>query len=107
MGCPDFVAMCDALILWTDIELFLKKGRIYTLPETYEEETKQFNKNVDKFFDAGKLCFLKDGKKENGNEIAYLHTLKYYMKDIVQITWDQHSCGVGVFTMQGVCITFV
>ena len=37
---PDFVAMCDALILWTDIELFLKKERIYTLPETYVKEIK-------------------------------------------------------------------
>ena len=56
-----------------------KKGRIYTLSKTYEEEMKQFNKNVDKFFDAGKLCFLKDGEKEGENETVYLHTLKFYI----------------------------
>ena len=105
IGRPDFVAMCDALILWTDIEFFLKRGRIHNLP-AYEEHMKKFNKNVDKFYEAGTKCFLNDGKKLGGNESAYLHTLKFYMKDIVQITWDRHSCGPGIFTMQGVCISF-
>ena len=110
LGRPDFIAMCDALIFWNKIELFLKKGKIYSpLRGSYEKEMKQFNTNVDKFYEAGKKCFLKDGKKLGGFETAYIHTLKFYMKDIVAITYKRHGCGVGVFTMQGVryyfCLT--
>ena len=63
---------------------------------------KEFQNNFDIFYEAGKKSFLKDGKKEGGLETAYIHTLKYYMIDIIKITYERHQVGVGIFTMQGV-----
>ena len=58
------------------------------------------------FISVAKL-FLKKGSKVGGEEIAYIHTLKYYIPDIVDITYLRHRAGVGVFTMQGVSFNFV
>ena len=41
-------------------------------------------------------------KKEEGDcETFYLHTIRFYMPDIVDDTWKKYYFGVGVFTMQG------
>ena len=105
-GRPDFVALCNALIVWTDIEQFLKIGRIFS-HELYKVKVKEFKKNVDVFYQCGVKSFLKKGKKVGGEETAYIHTLKYYIPDIVDITYFRHQAGVGVFTMQGVSFNFV
>jgi len=105
-GRPDFVALCKALTVWTDIEQFLKIGKIYA-HEYYQEQMKEFKKNVDIFYECGAKSFLKKGKKAGGEETAYVHTLKYYMPDIMEITYLRHLSGVGIFTMQGVRFNFV
>ena len=62
---------------------------------------------MDVFYQCGVKSFLKKGKKVGGEETAYIHTLKYYIPDIVDITYFRHRAGVRVFTMQGVSFNFV
>ena len=105
IGRPDFIALCKGLTVWTDIEQFLKIGKIYS-HDLYQVKIKEFKKNVDIFYQCGAKSFLKKGKKIGGEETAYIHTLKYYIPDIVDITYLRHRGGVGVFTMQGVSFNF-
>ena len=34
-------------------------------------------------------------------ETFYLHTLRYYITNIIKHTYDTYELGVGIFTMQG------
>ena len=40
-------------------------------------------------------------KRRFDDETYYLHALRYYIPRFARQTWDNHRCGVGVFTMQG------
>jgi len=52
IGRPDFIALCKALTVWTDIEQFLKIGKVYS-HELYQIKMKEFKKNVDVFYQCG------------------------------------------------------
>ena len=93
--------MSQALIIWYNIEKFLK------IAEVKKEEVKAFLSRINKFETDIKL-FYKTGvttfltKVEPGDdETYYLHALRNYIPRFARQTWDNHRCGVGVFTMQG------
>ena len=101
---PDFVALCKALIVWTDIEQFLKIGKTFS-HNLYQEKMKEFQNNVDIFYEAGKKSILRDGKRRQTRDCLHTHTKilydRYYQESLQQapswrgnfyLTRSKHDC---------------
>ena len=89
------------LQLWRDIFKFL--GVTY-LEEgnDYLKLMDQFEADVKEFYDVGSTTFLSTpGTTDGQEETFYCHTLRYYIPEIAQTTFERHSLGVGIFNMQG------
>ena len=99
-----------SLNLWKQIATFLKKTTIYnkTDPQhikdmkinSYKNDMLKYKKLVKQFYAHG-TSTLMTRKNDGDSETFYLHTLRYYMYDIIVDTWNKYELGVGIFTMQG------
>ena len=49
----------------------------------------------------GRSCFTKDENNIGGEEIFYIHYLKFYMPMLAEVTLDRHKMGLGLFRIQG------
>ena len=96
----EYHSICEGLKLWTRIEHILKISRISS-EDNYRVLLEEFPQLVNEFWEHGKKSFLNSGTNNGFHETAYLHTLRYYMVDIMQTTFQRHNCGVGIFTLQG------
>ena len=98
---PEVVLLAKSLDLWYVIEKYLKRAKVDEKePAGFPLEIEQFKKNIDSFYECGTDTFL--SKVDMGDdETYYLHALKYYIPNHASQTWDDHKCGIGVFTMQG------
>ena len=101
----------ESLILWTKISNFLRTTTIYDKNndsdnvqkekiKQYEIDMKLYSKWVARFYELGLVTFMTKSNKGD-EETFYLHTLRYYMPDIIEDTWKKYKLGVGIFTMQG------
>ena len=93
-------ALSQALILWYNIEKFLKIAEVKKEEvEAFPSRINKFETDIKSFYKTGVTTFLT--KVEPGDdETYYLHALRYYIPRFARQTWDNHRCGVGVFTMQ-------
>ena len=98
---PKVISLAKALDLWYEIEKHLKRGKVDAKEAAgFPLKIEQFKKNIDSFYECGTDTFLT--KVDMGDdETYYLHALKYYIPNHASQTWDDHKCGIGVFTMQG------
>ena len=102
LGNVSVTAKCiaGALKLWKRINSFIK---ITTVDEKkqdeYKKKMKQFKKDVIAFYECGKKTFLSLTNKKF-QETYYMHALRYYLPVMVDITWERHKCGIGVYNMQ-------
>ena len=98
---PQVVALAKALDLWYVIEKHLKRAKVEEKEvEGFPLEIEKFKKNIDSFYECGSNSFLTTDEVGD-NETYYLHALKFYIPYHATKTWDDHKCGIGVFTMQG------
>ena len=93
--------LAKALDLWYEIEKHLKRGKVDAKEAAgFPLKIEQFKKNIDSFYECGIDTFLT--KVEMGDdETYYVHALKYYIPNHATQSWEDHKCGIGVFTMQG------
>ena len=93
------------LTLWSKIFKFLGISYLSTdarRQRYLSEDIVKFNNNIKEFYDAGSRTFLsKKGSSSGTEETFYLHALRYYMPEIVKVTFERHQVGVGIFSMQG------
>ena len=90
-----------SLLLWVQIFKFLGITVVRN-SDTYNNEVNKFEANLKEFYDRGSRTFLSTEGTTNGNEETfYSHTLRFYMMDIVKVTFERHKVGVGIFNMQG------
>ena len=102
--------LIEALKLWIKISTFIKRDKIYSNKydellkkekiQLYVNDMDKFNDWVEKFYSYGNNTFMKL-VKNGDSETFYLHTLRFYMPDIIRDTWELHGVGVGIFSMQG------
>ena len=109
----EFSSLCTALKHWTRAEHFLRIAVVETndnrtvtsniYASEYERLIPQFIADVTAIFDAGKHSFMKSkkGKVEGVGETAYLHTLRFYIPNMLKRMWEEHRLPFGIFTMQG------
>ena len=98
---PTVKSICNVLLLWEKITPFLVITTIEN-NDAYKQKMLEFEKNVKKLYKEGKLTILtKNPLKEGDSETFYLHCLRFYIPQIVKITYKKHNLGVGIFTMQG------
>ena len=69
--------------------------------DNYLDEAGVFEKNAELFYEAGKKLFLSNGTNIGGIETSYVHILRYFTGPLAKLTFEQHSVGIGVFTLQG------
>ena len=93
------VALSEALTLWYKIEQFLKTSEIKKDEvQAFPSRNNQLESNIKSFYKCRTLTFLT--KVEPGNEETYyLHALQNYIPSSARQIWDNHRCGVGVFTI--------
>ena len=102
--------LSSGLYLWENISCFIHKSLIWNKMDTeevfrekkmqYEDDIVEFKNNVMLFYKYGAQSFLT--KKSVGDcETFYMHTLRFYIPDIVDDTWERFQVGIGIFTMQG------
>ena len=96
---PDVNAICDGLYAWAEISQFLHIVE-YDSVDHFEASIKKYEDDLKKFYDVGKTSFL-SSKTEGDIETCYCHTLRFYMLQIAQTTFEKHKLGLGIFTMQG------
>ena len=61
-----------------------------------------FESNVKKIYEEGKLTILtRNPLKVGNNKTFYLHCLRFYVPQIMKITYEEQILGVGIFTIQG------
>ena len=99
-----------SLELWKQIATFLKRTTIYNKTDplhvqvmkidSYKKDMLKYKKLVKQFYAYGTNTFM-TRKNDGDSETFYLHTLRYYMYDIIVDTWNTYKLGVGIFTMQG------
>ena len=97
------IALARGLELWHHIEAHLKRAEVEKKDvDGFPNVLKQFEKNIDQFYDCGTETYL-SGKWVNvgDDETYYLHALKFYIPVHARDVWRLHKCGIGVFTMQG------
>ena len=98
---PEVVSLAKALDLWYVIEKHLKRAKVNKKEAVgFSLEIEKFKKNIDSFYECGIDTFL-TSVEMGDDETYYLHALKYYILYHARKTWDNHKCGIGVFTMQG------
>ena len=93
--------LCRALILWSEITPFLV---ITTFDDVnvYKNKLEEWENKLDEFYKAGKSTFLtKNPANPGDDETFYLHVLRFYLPKIAKITLENHSLGLGIWTMQG------
>ena len=88
--------LCGGLLVLPKITKFLSMARIQNA-SLFEKILKDFKENVEKFFECGKMTYLKNLEDES----FYFHCLRYYVPSIAEITYKRHKVGIGIFTMQG------
>ena len=97
----EITSVCRALDLWYEIERFLKISKVGSKnKDEYPTMINQFVSHVSEFYECGANTFLTQ-KEIGDSETFYLHVLRYYLPKIAHTTWEKHSVGIGVFTMQG------
>ena len=67
----------------------------------YSEVVKHFENNAKIFYEAGKKSFLFRGTDIGWKETSYMHILKYVTGPLAKLTFERHSVGIVVFTLQG------
>lgn len=93
---PELKNLCCGLQKLMTIIKFLSISRIESMPQ-YRIQLDNFKKEVQEFYEYGKLTYLKSEKDES----FYFHCLRYYMPQIAEKTLSDHNLGLGIFTMQG------
>ena len=68
--------------------------------EIFPARINKFETDIKLFYNTGITTFLTKVEPDD-DETYYLHALRYYIPRFAIQTWDNHRCGVGVFTMQG------
>ena len=96
---PDINAICDGLSAWAEVTQFLNIVE-YESVEHFESSIKKYEEDVKIFYAAGKTSYL-SSKTEGDIETFYSHTLRFYMIQFAQTTFEKHKLGLGIFTMQG------
>ena len=98
---PDVLVLVKALDLWYTIEDHLKRVEVKEEHvDWFPAVLDKFESNINEFYECGTDTFL-SGNKVGKDETYYLHALKYYIPVHGRKTWEDHKCGIGVFTMQG------
>ena len=69
--------------------------------EQYISAMAKNNDNVKEFYQVGATSFLTGGTQTGNQETFYMHVMRFYIPEIVKITYDRHRLGVGIFNMQG------
>ena len=94
--------MKKSLLLWVEIFKFLGMTVVQNGDTYKNEQVNKFEDNLKEFYDCGSRTFLSSQGTTNGNEETfYSHALRFYMMDIVNVTFERHKVGVGIFNMQG------
>ena len=92
----------EGLSLWVSIFKFLAISHLREWSEReYVNKIEIFEENLMKFYDVGSRTFLSKDGKVGCDETFYLHTLRYYIPQVVRTTYERHHCGIGIFSMQG------
>ena len=98
---PEVVSLTKALDVWYVIKKHLKRAKVDEKEvEGFPFQLEKFNKNIDSFYECGTNTFL-TSDEVGDDETYYLHVLKHYIPYHARKTWNNHKCGIGVFTMQG------
>ena len=63
--------------------------------EIYKIQLIKFKKDLKGFYKFGKNTYLSD------DETFYCHCFRYYLPQLVDITFERHKLGLGIFSMQG------
>ena len=61
----------------------------------------QNNSNLCMFYDVGAKSFLTTSSSIGNKKTFYMHALRFYILAMVNITFDRHGVGIGIFNMQG------
>ena len=86
---PDLNAICDGLSAWVEITQFLNIVE-YDSVDHFEASIKKYEEDVKKLYEAGKTSFL-SSKTKGDIETCYCHTLRVYMLQIAQTTFEKHK----------------
>ena len=88
--------LIEALKLWITISTFIKRAKIYSNKDDevlkkekiqlYVNDMDKFNDWVERFYSYGNNTFM-ISVKNGDSEPFYLHTLRFYMPDIIRDTW--------------------
>ena len=98
---PEVVLLAKFLDLWYVMEKHLKRAKVDKKEVVgFPLEIETFKKNIDSFYDCN-IDTLLTSVEMGDDETYYLHALKYYIPFHATKTWNDHKCGIGVFTMQG------
>ena len=90
----------DGLILWSKISPFLVITALEK--DKYNNELIQFKRRLKQFYNVGKSSFLtKNPAFVGDDETFYMHTLRFYLPQIAEQTFEKFGLGLGIFTMQG------
>ena len=98
---PEVILLAKVLDLLYKIEKHLKRAKVDTREAAgFPLQIEQFKKNIDSFVECGIDTYL-TSVEMGDDETYYLHALKYHIPNHATQTWEDHTCGIGVFTMQG------
>ena len=91
--------MCESLTLWAKICKFINITKVED-EDAYLQSMDEFEEHVKKFYENGRNWFLTK-KNDGDDETFYMHAIRFYMPSIARRTYNDHKCGLGIFTMQG------
>ena len=96
------LSIIQGLNKWAEIFKFLAITHLGTMTENeYLIEMTKFKANLVEFYEIGGKSFLLDLHGNKSHETFYMHTLRFYLPRICDITYKRHGVGLGIFTMQG------
>ena len=93
-------SLVKSLNLWVEIFRFLGVTHVRN-EEEYSSSIQKFKVNVIEFYKYGEHTFLSSPGRPGKEETFYTHALRFYLPSIVEITFERHQLGVGIFNMQG------
>ena len=97
--CEEACRIAEGLELWAEIVPFLNICHIKD-KAAYPEKITKFEDNVKQLYAVGAKTFLSTeyvGDQEN----IYSHCLRFYIPVFARKTFEEHSTGLGIFSMQG------
>ena len=86
--------------MWFDISKFMTTTSLHDYNGNYLKDLEQFEANVKEFYICGKNTFLTSSSVGDA-ETMYTHILRFYLPKIARTTYERHTLGLGIFTMQG------